>query len=267
MFGSAKKVPTTCPHCGFVQMEPRGLISTYCRGCGDHYAVAVAPAPAPRSAPVRPALAERLREKLLLVRPRAVRCHECGHPHTVPAATLATQCPACGADIDLHDLTITGHSTRVVQTRGTIHVGREGFLNATRVDCGHAIVEGRIAGKVTCTGTLRLRGGGLCRARIHTRRLMVDRGANLRFAATIYAGEVLIRGPVEADIVCAGPLHIGRHGLLEGDVQARAMHVDKGGGYSGRVEISPGIALPRPDQAERPALRVLPGWQTRLAFG
>lgn len=267
MFGSAKKVPTTCPHCGFVQMEPRGLISTYCRGCSEHYRVAPA-APAPKALAPRPAaLAERLRQKLLLARPRAVLCHECGHEHLVPAHALATQCPACGTDVDLNDVTIHGHSTRVVLTRGTVHVGREGFLNATRVDCGHALVDGRIAGKVTCIGTIRLRSEGVCRARIRTKCLIIDRGANLRFTTTVYAEEVLIRAPLEADIVCAGPLHVGRAGFLEGDVQARSMRVDKGGGFAGAVEISPGIALPRLNHAERPAVRVLPGWQTRLAFG
>ncbi len=273
MFGSAKKVPTSCPHCGFVQMEPRGLISTYCRGCGDHYSVA-APAPAvpPASTAIRsrraqPDLTERLREKLRLSRPRSIRCHECGHTHTVPPPTPFTQCPACGTGIELRDITITTHSTRIVQTRGTVHIEKDGFLNATRVDCGHAVVEGRIAGRVTCEGTLRLRGEGLCRALIRTRRLFIDRGGPLRFTSTIYAEEIILRCPVEADIVCAGRLHIGRHGALEGQVFARGMTVDKGGAYSGDVEISPGVELPRPAGRPEPAPRVAPAWSARLAFG
>ncbi len=44
MFGAIRKIPTTCPHCGFVQNEPRALQSTFCRGCGDHYSTAAAPA-------------------------------------------------------------------------------------------------------------------------------------------------------------------------------------------------------------------------------
>ncbi|MDD5200716.1 MAG: polymer-forming cytoskeletal protein [Terrimicrobiaceae bacterium] len=183
------------------------------------------------------------------------------------AAAQAVHCPACGAVINLHDVEITGHSTAVVQTHGTVHVGRDGFLNSTRVTCGNAFVEGRIAGKITCSGTLRLKGDGPCRAQIRARRLLIDRGTNLRFPYTISADEIVIRGRIAADIHCAGALHVGRHGGLEGDVQSRAMVVDKGGSYAGAVEISPGIARPAPAAPERPDVKVIPGWQARLAFG
>jgi cytoskeletal protein CcmA (bactofilin family) len=266
MFGSAKKVPTTCPHCGSVQLEPRELISTYCRHCGDHFTVAPPP-PVAVALPPAPALAKRLREKLAIHRRRRVACHDCGHVQNVPSHTRSTQCPACGVDIDLHDIEITGHSTRVVQTGGTVHVGRDGFLNSTRVSCGNAFVEGRIAGKVTCEGTLRLRGDGICRAQIRTHRLLIDRGANLRFFYTIYANEIVIRGLVAADIQCAGSLHIGRHGGLDGDVHSRSMTVDKGGAYAGAVEISPGIAQPALQPRKKSEVRVMPGWQARLSFG
>ncbi|HEY8900156.1 MAG TPA: polymer-forming cytoskeletal protein [Chthoniobacterales bacterium] len=169
--------------------------------------------------------------------------------------------------IDLHNIEITGHSTRIVQTRGTVHIGREGFLNATRVTCGHAFVEGRIAGKVTCDGTLRLRGEGICRAQIRTRRLLIDRGTNLRFLYTIYADEVLLRGEIEADVQCAGRIHIGRHGGLDGDIHSRSLIVDKGGHYAGSVEISTALTEPALVSSPKPAVRVVPGWQPRLSFG
>lgn len=266
MFGNATKIPTTCPHCGFVQLEPRSLISTYCRGCGDHFQVKAAPPPAP-SAPARPALAERLRQRLVAQKPRLVACHRCGSSQAIPALAQSTGCRECGATIDLADVEIAGHSTRVVQTRGTVHVGREGFLNSTRVDCANAVVEGRIAGKVTCEGTLRIKGEGVCRAQIRTRRLIVDRGANLHFFYTIYADEVLLRGRITADVRCAGRLHIGRHGGLDGDLLARAMLVDKGGFYAGAVEISARVPSLEPASPDMPEVRVRPAWLPRLAFG
>jgi cytoskeletal protein CcmA (bactofilin family) len=264
MFGSATKIPTTCPHCGFVQLEPRELISTYCRGCGDHFHVrsiaALPPAP-------RPALAERLRKKLTVPRQRSVACHQCGNSQDVPAHAQSAGCRTCGATIDLTDIEILGHSTRVIQTRGTVHVGRDGFLNSTRIDCANAFIEGRVAGKITCEGTLRLRGEGICRAQIRTQRLLVDRGSNLHFPYTIRAEEVLLRGRVAADVYCSGRLHIGRHGGLEGDLQARAMLVDKGGFYGGNVEISTAIPNLAPVPPEQPEMRVHPAWLPRPAFG
>lgn len=266
MFGSIKKIPTECPHCGFVQNEPAGLISTYCRGCGDHYTVARR-APHPSAPAVKPAIARLVREKLLVRPPRRIICHNCAHTHDPQSLTHSTVCPACGTTILLHDVEILAHSTRIVQTRGTVHVGPGGFLNATRMVCGNAFVEGRIAGKVTCEGTLRLRGSGLCRAKITTQRLIVDRGSSLRFISTLHVGEIVIRGAVEAEVECVGTLHIGRYGGLDGDVQARAMVVDKGGHYAGEVQVSTSILRPDPTQREEREVRVIPGWQAGLAFG
>jgi cytoskeletal protein CcmA (bactofilin family) len=183
-------------------------------------------------------------------------------------AETASVCPSCGATIHLHDVEIHGHCTRAIHTRGTVHVGREGYLNAMRVDCGNAIVEGRIGGRVTCEGTLRLRGEGVCRAQITTRRLLVDRGADLRFPFTIHADEVLVRGAVEADMICAGSLHIGRTGGIEGDLEARALVVDKGGRCIGDVRVRADVQRPEREASPEPDIRVLPAWQPpRLAFG
>jgi cytoskeletal protein CcmA (bactofilin family) len=268
MFGSIKKIPTGCPHCGFVQHEPAGLISTYCRGCGDHYTVA---APHPVSQPAaKPALAKIVREKLLARTPRRIACHKCDRTHDAQAQAHTTVCPGCGTTIQLADVEILAHSTRIVQTRGTVHVGPDGFLNATRVVCGNAFVEGRIAGKISCEGTFRLRGSGLCRAQITTRRLIIDRGAVLRFSSTLHADEIVIRGQAEADVECVGTLHIGRYGGLDGDVQARSMVVDKGGHYAGEVQVSTSIIRPEPAPHREREVRVMPAtadWQDGLAFG
>src|SRR3954465_2230978 len=105
IFGGIRKVPTECPHCGHTQQEPVGLISTYCRGCGDHYTVAPKAAPAP---PPKQKLKELGREKLHLHEPRHIACHECGHEHDVQPHLQNTACPACGSAIQLQDIEITG---------------------------------------------------------------------------------------------------------------------------------------------------------------
>ncbi len=268
IFGSIRKVPTECPHCGFTQQEPVGLISTYCRGCGDHYTVA-RKAPPPPLEP-RPSFARRVREKLLPAEPRLAACLDCGRTQKIPPHTQSAACHECGSTIDLHHIEIAGHSTRIVRTHGNVHIGRDGYLNSTRVICGNAVVEGRIAGKITCAGTLRFKGSGLCRSQITAQRLVVDRGATLRFPWTLRVGEIEIRGRVEADIECTGTLHIGRYGGLEGDVQSRSMIVDKGGYYAGEVQVNTAISRPDPQEAIRnadPDLRAPREWQARLAFG
>jgi cytoskeletal protein CcmA (bactofilin family) len=265
MFGGVRKVPTECPHCGHVQQEPAGLISTYCRGCGDHYTVRRAAAPHPAAR--KPPLPQRLREKIAPHPARHIACHECGHEHEVQPLSEFTACPACGTSIALHDIEITGHSTRIVHTHGTVRVSREGFLNSTRIVCGNAVVEGRIAGRITCSGTLRLGGHGVCRAQITTKSLLIDRGASLQFPYTLHVGDIIVRGHIAADVECAGTLHIGRHGALEGDIRARSMIVEKGGSYAGEVQVATSIERATEETPKPRELRVLPAWQTQLAFG
>ncbi len=266
MFGGIRKLPTDCPHCGFQQSEPAGAISTYCRGCGDHFTVT-----RNQPAPVRPTLATRLplvapaRTRARIAKP--VRCEICGTKHSTSPLLHSSLCPTCGTETELADLHIHSHRTLPVDTRGTVHVSRTGFLNATHTRCGHARIEGRFAGRIDCAGTLRIRGEGVCRSRIETHTLIIDRSSDFRFAFPIRAEEILIRGSVSADIFCPGTIRIGRHGTLEGSVHARSLVVDKGGDYQGTVEVATTIIdnYPRAGTVRSPEVKVAPAWQPLFA--
>lgn len=238
------------------------MISTYCRGCSNHYTFERTPAAAP-PAPAKGSIFRKLLPKYR----RRVVCHECGHEHAATLELEATLCPACGTGIELRDIEILRHSTREIFTQGSVRVGRGAFLNSTRIVCGNLIVEGRVAGKITCSGTVRLRGHGICRSQITAKNLLIDRGSQLRFPYTIHVEHALIRGHVEADIVCSGTLHVGRNGGLDGDVQARALSVDKGAFFIGAVEVSTQRSLPSPLQRREETPRLVPLWNRGLAFG
>jgi cytoskeletal protein CcmA (bactofilin family) len=261
MFGVIRKIPTTCPHCGFVQNEPRALLSTFCRGCGDHYSTAAAP---PNSAAIPLAIPNTPPD-----RRRSVDCTSCGESHFVSAHLASSRCPTCGSETDLTDVHITTHFTRPVDTRGSIHVTPSGYLNSPHTRCASARIEGRFAGRIDCVGTLRIRGEGICRAHIETHTLIIDRGSDFRFAFPIRAEEVLIRGHVEADIFCPGTIRVGRYGLLDGDVHTRSLIVDKGGAYEGSVEVATTIIdnYPRAGTIPPPELKVLPAWHSLFAHG
>ncbi|MGC1479277.1 MAG: polymer-forming cytoskeletal protein [Chthoniobacterales bacterium] len=263
MFGGIRKIPTTCPHCGFVQDEPSALIATYCRGCGDHYSVAKSPDPNGASAPA-PADAIATAPH---PRGRVIHCEECGHDHEVSRHLRASLCPECGHETELADIRISSHRTRSVDTRGTVHVTRSGFLNCTHTRCGSARIEGRFAGRIDCTGTLRIRGEGTSRSRIEAHTLVIDRGSDLRFAFPIRAEEIVLRGRVEADIFCPGTIRIGRHGALDGNVHARSLVVDKGGDYQGSLEVATTIIdnYPRSGTIRPPEVKVLSAWGTVFA--
>jgi len=268
MFGGVKKIPTLCPHCGFEQLEPAGLISTYCRGCGSHYSVGKTARtrqyhPRFSSIAVRP-------DPAAPGRRRRVRCTSCDQSHFAFTAAGQSHCPSCGTLVQLSDVEISGHSTRNIETCGAIHVGRDGFLNATRLRCGNAYVEGRISGRIRCENTLRLRGSDVSHARITTRQLIVDRHVHIRFLFPVFAENIVIRGSVEAAITCPGAIRIGRHGVLDGNVHARAMIVDNGGSYSGAVQVATTISYGEPEKNRDSPLdvQVAPAWRTaNLAFG
>lgn len=240
MFGRHRTHDVTCPHCGAAQAEPRGVISTYCRSCGMHFSA---------TAPKRPA------KPVVIVRQPTrvgrVSCFSCGHSQRVHAGVPEAPCRSCGAMMRYADVRIDGHSTRMVETHGRVFVGRKGFLNSTRVVCAGAHVEGRISGRIECGGLLRMGNSYACRAQIHAGSFLVDRGAQLHFAYTVYIGDGIIRGRVEGDIVCSGTLRITKQGAVIGDIDARALMVDRGGIYSGDVRVTPERRSDAPRREER----------------
>lgn len=253
----AKKA-VTCPRCGSSQQEPPGVISTYCRSCGQHFEAAdKVPLPAPATwrekwAPLaakleplkRRALAaaepwllryepqiDKLREYYERWRPpefRRVRCHECARVHEVPRLASSTSCPNCNTHIDLHDVVIEKRVSRVVRTRGTLVIKKFGYLNNQVTICGAADIGGGAAGKIFCDGETRIRTTGRLNCEIGSRRIRVEKGADV-VTHPIRVHDMVIRGKLTARVYCNGTLRILKHGFLRGEVHARSITVDKGG--------------------------------------
>lgn len=169
--------------------------------------------------------------------PRPVTCHSCGYQQRAHARSGEAPCRRCGAMMVYGNLQISANSTREVATHGRLWVGRKAFLNSTRVRCAGIHVEGRIAGRVECSGLLRMSGADECRAQIFSESLQVDRGANIHLRYTAYIGDGVVSGRLEGDIICSGTLRITKHGVLLGDVDARSLVVDRGGVFSGDVRV------------------------------
>lgn len=165
------------------------------------------------------------------------------------------------------DIEISSHSTREICTHGRVLVTRKGFLNSTRVRCASAYVEGRISGRVDCTGTLRLAGVELCKAQIRVANLQVDRGADIALVYTPHIGGGVIAGRLMGDIHCSGPLRVKRHGVLLGDVDAMALTVDRGGIYSGDVRVGYECRQPSAKNVEDSVTGPDAMWLPGFAFG
>jgi cytoskeletal protein CcmA (bactofilin family) len=165
------------------------------------------------------------------------------------------------------DVEISAHSTREVSTHGRLLVTRKGFLNSTRVQCASAQIDGRISGRIECIGLLRLGGLDQCKAQIHAVSLLVDRGANIQLAYTAVIGDGVIRGRVVGDVVCTGSLRIAKHGILLGEVETRALTVDRGGIYSGDVRVGSQTNTEERADADGPRLSSGGMWLQGFTFG
>lgn len=267
---TAKKQTVTCPECGATQQESPGVISTFCRSCGQHFELGIrpsAPAVAPaktwteRLAPLvvkleplkRRALKaaepwilryepqlDRLREYYERWRPpefRRVRCHECGRIHEVPRMASSTSCPNCNAHIDLYDVLVEKRVSRIVRTRGNLVIKKFGYLNNQVTICGNADIGGGAAGKIFCDGETRLRTTGRLNCEIGSRRVRVEKGADVIVAHPIRVRDMVVRGKVTARVYCNGTLHILKRGFLRGEIHARSITVDKGGLLQAELNI------------------------------
>lgn len=245
------KIPVACPKCGVSQQEPPGAISTFCRACGHHFEIraVVDPSAGPWEAAwfnvrtwflrvAEPWLLRyepQIEKAVLFLRRnrlpefRRVRCHECGRLHEVPRLAQSTSCPNCNAHIALDDVIIDRRVTRTVQTRGALTIKKFGYLNNQLTICGAADISGGMAGRLFCDGETKIRTAGRLNCEIGSRRIRVERGADVIVAHPVRVHEMVVRGKLTARVYCNGRLRILKRGFLKGEVHARSITVDKGG--------------------------------------
>lgn len=258
----AKKA-VTCPNCGASQQESPGVISTFCRSCGKHFTAGEI-APARPSGPPKPSWLDRLaplaakleplrRRALAAAEPwllryepqigklrayyerwrppefRRVRCHECARIHEVPRLASSTSCPNCNAHIDLYNVLVERRLSRVIRTRGKLTIKKFGYLNNQITICGAADIGGGAAGKLFCDGETIIRTAGRLNCEIGSRRIRVEKGADVTVAYPIRVHDMVVRGKLTARVYCNGTLRILKHGFLRGEIHARSITVDRGG--------------------------------------
>jgi len=246
MAAGPRKTSFRCPHCGFVQLEPEHLISTYCRSCGDHYNTRAASAARP------PVVAARRGERSgTPSHLRPVKCYHCAETHEVSIHSRSTLCPGCSACIDFGDLTFTSNVSRPIDIRGKLTVEAGAFLNSPHIICGEAYIAGRIAGLLHCEGTLHLATSGRIHCRIFAADIHIGKEAAVEISSPVKTGSMEIRGQAGGVFECSAGVQILRGGGLRGKITARSISVEKGGLLiaESRIEVP---EAPRPVPRNRP---------------
>lgn len=218
-----------CPHCSASQDEPVHVQSTYCRACGQYFQ------PDKKEGnPGKSALHSQKARKAL----KTIRCFVCGAGHEVSTFAETTMCPGCAAHIDLRNIRISRPVTRMIDTRGALHITREGSLANNSTICGTAWLEGGWTGRLYCDGEARLDCRGHFSSQLIAQKVIVGSRADVRLDLPLHVAELEVKGRLVAPIRCSGRIRILKRGCLEGEIYAKSFTVDKGGSYSGALSIS-----------------------------
>lgn len=224
--GHAKK-PFQCPSCAFLQLEPPHLISTYCRACGDYYEVKrPGAATVSRFFPPAPILNGRRRD---------VFCHRCGTTHRVSEHARTTICGTCSAAIDLEDMSFLECASRPVDTRGSLLVGPGAMVSHSWLVCGSARIEGRVTGSLKSEGEVVLATTGSMVCQISAPSVVIEKGACVHVTLPVETDSFLVRGQFSGIVRSRGMVKVFRGGVLDADVKARSVVVEKGGRLNGNL--------------------------------
>ena len=251
-------------------MDYAAAKSTICRQCGRHFAPA-APKPGlqlrlkeePAASAVEPGAFRKIEGLWGRQRSRVVACFECKRKHEVSDAATSTNCPGCSAHIDLRDYKINTAFSRSIRTRGEIHLTAKGDLSSTSVVCRSAIIEGRLRGNLECEESATIDFVGKIPGRLSANHVTVERKADVQCYRRVTVGSIEIKGRMSGEIVATGAVNIHKTGVLEGNVTAKSLAIDKGGIFSGGLVIGQGDlkqaellpeAKPVEESAEEPAL-------------
>jgi cytoskeletal protein CcmA (bactofilin family)/ribosomal protein S27E len=243
---SPVKVSVECPHCGFKQQDYAAAKTTMCRQCGAHFSPSEkkrTPAVVPRaqleaSAPAEASSFMRRFDGLWKQnRSTVVECFECKRKQEVSGAASSTICPSCSAHIDMRDYKITTTFSRSIRTTGNVHITSKGDLNSSSVCCRRAIVEGRLRGNLHCSEAAIIDFSGKVPARLSAREVIIEKRRDVHFFRRVRVGNIEIRGRMSGEIIAESTVTIRKHGVLEGDVTAKAINVEKGALFSGALII------------------------------
>jgi cytoskeletal protein CcmA (bactofilin family) len=249
-------------------MEYAAAKSTMCRQCGSHFAPAAAPKVEVRLRPkeerveaATSATDASLRQKLEGFwnkhHSSEIECFDCKAKHEVSSAATSSFCPKCSTHVDLRNYKITTSFSRSIKTQGEIHVTAKGDLSSTTVTCRTALIEGKMRGNMNCVGIATINYVGKIPGRLIAENVIIDRKSDVHFFRRIQVKTIEIRGRMTGEIVAEGAVVIHRNALLDGNVTAKSISVEKGGIFMGQLIIgtsglAQGELLPEPGAAPAP---------------
>jgi cytoskeletal protein CcmA (bactofilin family) len=225
-------------------MEYAAAKSTMCRQCGSHFApsaprqeVRLRPKDEPVEAAADPSLFQKIEGYWHKHHNSVIECFECKAKQEISSAATSTFCPKCSTHIDLRNYKVTTSFSRSIKTQGEIHITAKGDLSSSSVTCRSALIEGKMRGNLICLGTATINFVGKIPGRLTAENIVVDRKSDVHFFRRIRVKRIEIRGRMTGEVVAEGAVVIHRGALLDGNVTAKSISVEKGGIFMGQLII------------------------------
>jgi cytoskeletal protein CcmA (bactofilin family) len=225
-------------------MEYAAAKSTMCRQCGAHFVplapkfeVRLRPKDEPVETVADPSLFRKFEGFWTKHHSSVIECFDCKATQEISSAATSTICPKCSKHIDLRDYKITTSFSRSIRTHGQVHLTAKGDLSSSSVTCRSALIEGKLRGNLHCLGTATINFSGKIPGRLTAEHVLVERKSVVQFFRRVRVKSIEIRGQVTGEIVAEAAVIIHRGAMLDGDVTAKSISVEKGGIFCGQLII------------------------------
>lgn len=225
-------------------MEYAAAKSTMCRQCGAHFVpsapkleVRLRPKDQPAERVADPSLFRKLEGFWNKHHSAVIECFDCKATQEISSAATSTICPKCSKHIDLRDYKITTNFSRSIRTHGDIHLTAKGDLSSSNVTCRAALIEGKLRGNLHCLGTATINFTGKIPGRLTAEHVLIERKSEVQFFRGLRVKSIEIRGRMTGEIVAEAAVIIHRNAILDGNVSAKSISVEKGGIFSGQLII------------------------------
>ncbi len=170
-----------------------------------------------------------------------VVCYGCGFQFVVRGRTTVTQCPKCGARLSMKDETITGGFHEECVTAGKVTLTRSAIVDGGKITANDILLEGIIkSGQVRAHKMLTLaKGAELPEDLLDARSLKIGPEASFDFERTLELHDVEVCGELKARIKATGTVTVRASGHLLGQLMAKHLIVEEGGGLNCALDVQP----------------------------
>src|SRR6266498_385145 len=221
------KVLVACPKCGHTQHEPATAYSSVCKQCRQYFRLEDVLRTSAKNAAHPPEPAREVRR---------VTCFQCGTELEVSPSAQSTMCKRCSSHLDLRDYLITSAVSKNFRTRGRFVVEEGGFVFNTESTFGHAILKGKVIGRIAADSleihrTAEIKGGFTAGT------LIIPADTVFRWRETVGLNQADIAGELIANLQAVGVVKVRATGRLFGNIVGRGLEIEDGAVIVGSMKI------------------------------